>query len=405
MGLTPRPLIRLPSLSMPLIRVPQVAWDPIVSLPLFLATWLIIRYLRLSRRQLGLQTGDIVSQLMIASGGISLGVFEYMILKPEMPLVPFTWPAFLLATLVLLVATGFAEELIFRGVLQTLAFPALGRYALVYVSLLFAVLHIGYLSLVDVAFVFVVGMVFAYIVAWSGSILGVTLAHGLTNTVLFLVMPYAAQNISAELNQALPWLSAISLTLSLGTVVRLGWRARAGAGAPKAVPSASPLPALPQRGSQGAPAAPSRIAGLTAEGELDLYQRLTGDFAEPLLRVRVEEAGLRAVLFVSTRRLPVADRLQVYVGGALAPDLGVRFLPPQYGFVAGVVELDALPDAALARVGALHRASRLLTRSLRGHLDDLGRSRPEEFQAFWAAYGGYFGVGPWAQRLEVQAAG
>jgi membrane protease YdiL (CAAX protease family) len=38
--------------------------------------------------------------------------------------------------------------------------------------------------------VFVVAVVFGWAVRRTGSLLGVTVAHGLTNVILFLVMPF-----------------------------------------------------------------------------------------------------------------------------------------------------------------------------------------------------------------------
>jgi HSP90 family molecular chaperone len=153
--------------------------------------------------------------------------------------------------------------------------------------------------------------------------------------------------------------------------------------------------------------AQSVLARLTAEGALDLYQRLTGDRAAPLLQVHVEDAvaGVRALLFVPAHRPMPADRLQVYAGGAQAPELGVRLLPPQYGFVAGVVEFDTLPEAGRAesaRATALHQTGRLLARSLRAQLEELAYAQPEDFQLFWDAHGGHFGIGAWVQRLNAQ---
>jgi hypothetical protein len=97
-----------------------------------------------------------------------------------------------------LIFTGFTEELVFRGLLQSLSLPIMGRFAFVYVSLLFAVMHIGYRSLADLVFVFTVGLYFAFVVQWSGSILGVSLAHGVTNTTLFVVMPDLMQHGSIQ---------------------------------------------------------------------------------------------------------------------------------------------------------------------------------------------------------------
>jgi membrane protease YdiL (CAAX protease family) len=60
------------------------------------------------------------------------------------------------------------------------------------VALFFGVLHVGYQSLVDVIFVTGVGLLFGWIVLRTRSIIGVTLAHGLTNIMLFLIMPFVA---------------------------------------------------------------------------------------------------------------------------------------------------------------------------------------------------------------------
>ncbi len=118
-------------------------------------------------------------------------MFEYWILRPE-PLVPaFEWTALVWPAFILLISTGLLEEMIFRGLLQRAAIDVLGLWGIGYVAILFAVLHTGYQSLLDVLFVLAaVGLFFGWIVYRTRSLLGVTLAHGLTNIVLFLVMPF-----------------------------------------------------------------------------------------------------------------------------------------------------------------------------------------------------------------------
>jgi len=58
----------------------------------------------------------------------------------------------------MLVYTGFLEELIFRGIIQHNAItyfkPGIGIF---FVALLFAVMHTGNLSFLDVVFVFFIG--------------------------------------------------------------------------------------------------------------------------------------------------------------------------------------------------------------------------------------------------------
>lgn len=205
LALTLAPLIRLLSLALPLIRFPQVAWYPIVATPLLIATWIIVRLLGISRQQLGLRRGHLPFQIMLLAGGLGLGAIEYSILQPKPLIGELSWSALVLPILSLVIFTGFTEEVIFRGLLQTVAMPALGRWTLTYISLLFAVLHIGYLSLSDVAFVFLVGMLFGQIVRWGGSIIGVTLAHGMTNVTLFIIMPYLAEHPSSIGAESAPW--------------------------------------------------------------------------------------------------------------------------------------------------------------------------------------------------------
>ncbi len=185
------PLIRLMSFSLPLASFPQITWYFIVSLPLFAAGYLVYRVLGYARADIGLRAGSLPFQLLIALTGLALGYAEYRILTPAPLVAAFTWQALWLPALILLVSTGFLEELIFRGLMQHAAQQALGQVAsILYISLVFAVLHSGYKSLLDVVFVFVVALLFGWIVARTRSLLGVTLAHGLTNIMLFLVMPY-----------------------------------------------------------------------------------------------------------------------------------------------------------------------------------------------------------------------
>lgn len=225
LALTLAPLIRMLSVSLPLLSFPQMAWYPIVSIPLLIAMWLIVRQIGLPRQALGLNRGNLALELLLASIGVGLGVIEYVILRPQATVNSLSWSTLLLPALSLLIFTGFTEEVIFRGLFQSLARPTLGRAAFVYVALLFAVLHVGYLSIVDVLFVFAVGLLFAYIVHWSGSILGVTLAHGLTNILLFLIMPYLELHPSAAIDRVGPWLLWGSVGVSVITVALLKWRA------------------------------------------------------------------------------------------------------------------------------------------------------------------------------------
>lgn len=192
------PLVRIMSLSMPLANVPQIWWYPIIYIPLLAAAITAMRIMGYRAGDIGFKPGLFHIQLIVALTGFVFGVVEYLILVPEAAVaVEYTWREIWVRALIFLVCTGFVEEFIFRGVLQRAAVEAFGEWrGIIYISAIFAVVHmihyteVGLLRvLIDIAFVFVVAMFFGGMVKKTGSLLGVTLAHGLTNTLIYLVVP------------------------------------------------------------------------------------------------------------------------------------------------------------------------------------------------------------------------
>jgi membrane protease YdiL (CAAX protease family) len=184
------PLIRLLSLSMPLIKLPQIYWYAIIAVPLLIAVFAVIRILDLRRREVGFILNRIRLQLLIGLTGIPFGIVEYYILRPDPLVESLTWQTIVLPAFILLIGTGFIEEVIFRGVMQTSAEETLGKWGWIYVAGLFAIMHIGYLLLVDIVFVLAVGLFFGWVVKMTRSLLGVTLSHGVANIVLYLIVPF-----------------------------------------------------------------------------------------------------------------------------------------------------------------------------------------------------------------------
>jgi membrane protease YdiL (CAAX protease family) len=246
LALTLAPLLRILSLALPLANLPRLAWYPVVSALLLISALIVIRQLRMSRSELGLRSDNLLIQLMLMGGGLGIGASEYALLGAPQLGVAFSWNALMLLAVMLLIFTGFVEELIFRGLLQSLALPALGRWALVYVSLLFAALQIGYLSASVVAFAFGIGLIFACAARWSGSIVGVALAHSLANVTLFILMPFLAQQAASPIASAIraaiaigTMLAGVALAILLGRAI---WQWRAALPAPTAGSVKQPLP-------------------------------------------------------------------------------------------------------------------------------------------------------------------
>ena len=190
LSLTLVPLVRIMSLSMPLSDIPQIWWYPIIYAPLVVAAIVVMRLNSYKAEDIGLTVKVLPIQLAVMLTGVLFAVTEYFILAPEPLVDEFTWQEIWLPALLLLVCTGFTEEFIFRGVLQRTAVEAFKGWGIVYVSFLFAILHMGFLSWIDVVFVFVVALFFGWLVKRTGSLLGVTLAHGITNIGLYLVVPF-----------------------------------------------------------------------------------------------------------------------------------------------------------------------------------------------------------------------
>ncbi len=185
------PIIRIIGLSMPIIQLQPYYWFPIVAIPLFAASVVIMRSQGLSLRDVGLIKDGIPLQLLIGATGVFFGMIEYTILQPD-PLIPVFSPfTVLVAFMVLLISTGLAEELLFRGIIQSNAekvFPA--AFALLFTALVFTTMHITWQSSLDLVFVFCVAVIYGIIFYKTRSIVGITLNHGLSNTVLFIIMPF-----------------------------------------------------------------------------------------------------------------------------------------------------------------------------------------------------------------------
>jgi len=186
------PLVRIISLSMPLANIPQIWWYPIIYAPLLVAAVMVVRILNLRARDIGFSVSFRLFplQLAVVLSGFVLGVAEYFILKPEAIVIELTWQEVWLPALIFIVCTGFVEEFIFRGVLQCTAVGAFGWRGIVYISLLFATVHLIHYSVIDIVFVFVIALFFGWVVKKTGSLLAVTLSHGIANTVLYLVAPF-----------------------------------------------------------------------------------------------------------------------------------------------------------------------------------------------------------------------
>jgi uncharacterized protein len=190
-SLTLAPLIRVVSLAMPLDRYPLIYWYVVIGVPLFAAVIVAKRALGVRLRPKNVFGPRLAGQLAFALSGPAFGYVAYGVLQPAPLLVDYSWSQFLTAAAILLIFTGLLDELIFRGLLQRTAIEQFGRRrGIAYAALLSALLHTGHLSFGNVVLVLVAGLVFGWFAARTDSVLGVSLAHGLANITMLLIVPY-----------------------------------------------------------------------------------------------------------------------------------------------------------------------------------------------------------------------
>jgi len=185
------PMIRLLSLALPLFMIPIKYWYLAVSIPLYIAAFIIMRTLGYSFKSLLGKRKDLFFHLGIGSTGLIFGVVEYSILHTTPIIDSPTLPNLVVGAFVMTVGTGIMEELVFRGILQKAAEKSLGKLGgLLFAAIIFTMMHIGWQSLIDLFFVFTVGSFWGYIFQKRSSILGTSISHSLTNILLFLILPF-----------------------------------------------------------------------------------------------------------------------------------------------------------------------------------------------------------------------
>jgi uncharacterized protein len=183
------PLVRILSLAIPITEISEIYWYILIAIPLLVGVLMVMRVLKYSFDNIGLNVNKAWIQSGVAVSGIGLGAIAYIILKPEGLIGNFSLQTAFYPALILLITTGLIEEMAFRGVIQRAA-AALGSWGWVYIALIYTILQIGFGSALFCLFSLITSIFFGWIVKRTGSILGVCLAHGLLNIGLYLIFPY-----------------------------------------------------------------------------------------------------------------------------------------------------------------------------------------------------------------------
>jgi membrane protease YdiL (CAAX protease family) len=186
------PIVRLLSLSLPSLLVPVLDWYVLIGIPALLGILLVARTLRLRPADLGLgRPRRIRPHVLAASSGLLLGLPAYLISRPD-PMVAIPTP-FLIAqaAVILAVFGGFLEELLFRGLIQSVASSVLARGGIIVSSLTTTIMYASSLNVRYILFMTLVAIFFGLVVRRTGSIAGTTGAHAILLVTQLVVWPLA----------------------------------------------------------------------------------------------------------------------------------------------------------------------------------------------------------------------
>jgi hypothetical protein len=156
----------------------------IVALLVLIAIIIASRHLQPAYDGTRTYTRKPIFHILLLVVGVNAGMLGYLNFFDN----PFIW--YLLVeqkwVLILMIplVSGAVEEILFRGLVQSAAHPVLGDWVSLYVSLLFAGMHLMYVSWQSVALAFLLGYGLSSIVYWSRSILSVMFLHGVLNVLI-----------------------------------------------------------------------------------------------------------------------------------------------------------------------------------------------------------------------------
>lgn len=185
-------LIRLVGLAVPVVSTPQTVWLVTAGTPILVAALLCARAVGGVPRSLFGWPRDPLAQVAVAAGGLMHGLLAYLVLRPG-PIIPkLEAGQVALASVILLVFVAFSEELIFRGLIQSVAAQTLGgpRGGIAVSVITSAIAYVASMSVPFVLLMTAVSFFFAWIVKESGSLWGVIGAHALLVIGLLVVWPF-----------------------------------------------------------------------------------------------------------------------------------------------------------------------------------------------------------------------
>ncbi|GAB6267221.1 MAG: type II CAAX endopeptidase family protein [Methanothrix sp.] len=185
------PLFRLLNVAMPVFFHLTLYSYVLVYAPMFIPMYMILKERFITSEEAGLTFERFWFFLPVSiSMGLALGWGEYKVIKPQMLVVDNDLQQMLILALTMILFVGVVEEFIFRSSLQTVLQERIGLTGgLVLTSVIFGFMHSGYHLTLELLYVILAGLAFGVLFWLSKSLPIVSLAHGVTNIAMFLIVP------------------------------------------------------------------------------------------------------------------------------------------------------------------------------------------------------------------------
>ncbi len=185
------PLFRLLNVAMPVFFNLTLYSYSMVYAPMFIPIYFLVKDGFISRSEAGMTFKSFLYYFPLAIAvGFALGWGEYNVIHPQILTPSANIKDVFILTVTMIFFVGIVEEFIFRSSLQTVLEERLGSIAgLLLASIIFGFMHSGYQMPLELLYVSFAGVVFGLLFWLTKSLPIISLAHGVTNISLFLVVP------------------------------------------------------------------------------------------------------------------------------------------------------------------------------------------------------------------------
>jgi len=185
------PLFRLLNAAMPVFFTLTLYSYSFIYAPMYLPMILVVWQKKFSLKEIGMTFKGFQYYLPLGIAiGLAIGWGEYQVIHPQILTPDRGIEGLVLLSFIMIFFVGLVEEFVFRSTLQTVLCEKYGIWAGLFIaSALFGFMHGGYRVPTEILFTFSAGLLFGIMFLRSGSLPFITLAHGITNVSLFLVVP------------------------------------------------------------------------------------------------------------------------------------------------------------------------------------------------------------------------